>query len=222
MGRSQCSGVLFWLPLPLRADDPTLFLECGRRALVPRSPCGRGVRGEGAPTPGSGGISRASGYPSPPAWADENLRVPLIGGLRGSVAQFGCQYLAPSPLVGEGWGGGYAGPVTSRRRGARALEGVREAMANALIVTPHPGPPPQGGREPDRLRPTIRLRRRAISRPHLAVASGCGYQPSEPWVKLILRPISHPRRPLRSLTANRAQVRGEVGVGWPPANAVDE
>src|SRR5690242_12902627 len=36
--------------------------------------------------------------------------------------------LSPSPLVGEGWGGG-------------------DAPARVLSHTPHPNPPPQGGRE---------------------------------------------------------------------------
>jgi hypothetical protein len=48
--------------------------------------------------------------------------------------QASCRPLLPSPLAGEGQGGGSVEPP----------EAIAEALAQQ---TPHPGPPPQGGRE---------------------------------------------------------------------------
>src|SRR5947209_20557955 len=50
------------------------------------------------------------------------------GGVRGSLP-------SPSPWMGEGWGGG-------------------DELASVLSPTPHPNPPPQGGREKDKTPPT--------------------------------------------------------------------
>ncbi|HET6580212.1 MAG TPA: molybdopterin oxidoreductase family protein [Gemmatimonadales bacterium] len=45
--------------------------------------------------------------------------------------------LSPSPLGGEGWGGGYETSISRVRHTA------------SVKPTPHPNPPPQGGREPE-------------------------------------------------------------------------
>src|SRR4051794_1748214 len=46
--------------------------------------------------------------------------------------------ITPSPLAGEGWGGGSALAKASLC-----------ARSRRLHTTPHPNPPPQGGREPE-------------------------------------------------------------------------
>ena len=79
---------------------------------------------------------------NPNAW-DRLLfrtRSAVIGSLAGRAPS------VPSPLAGEGQGGGW--PRTPN------LQQGRSAAANSrLAATPHPNPPPQGGREREAVRP---------------------------------------------------------------------
>ncbi len=66
------------------------------------------------------------------SWGVENTASERVEGSTGCVSQSlrrAAGSLTPSPLVGEGWGGGFPAYTTAQ-------------------ATPHPNPPPQGGREP--------------------------------------------------------------------------
>ena len=69
--------------------------------------------------------------------------------------EFRAVFLAPSPLVGEGWGGGASHRHSLRTSGWRHR------------TTPHPNPPPQGGRGPNtRSRHRLRLIQRYWGKPY--------------------------------------------------------
>src|SRR5579871_4143330 len=104
-------------------------LQAGR--TLPPPPL-RGRVGEGGP-PATGGTPPPS--PTLPRKGGGGQKSPPLG--KGGVertarssteARAQAGLITPSPLVGEGWGGGLA---SSRRQ-----------------LTPHPNPPPQGGRAP--------------------------------------------------------------------------
>ncbi len=125
-----------------RSSLPTPSLRAG--VSVPQSPAGAVGTPHPNPPP-QGGRGRLGGFSYGPTPCPVRTRR-----VRGKCTRYDPMHreTAPPSLEGEGRGGGSSGTghrLSLSTRPVRAGVSVPRSVAGA-VVTPHPGPPPQGGR----------------------------------------------------------------------------